>query len=122
MAASCRRSARVVLHRANTPVATVEVADSIWTRMVGLLTRGRLEHQTGMLLAPCCAIHTWFMRFPIDVLFVDAQGEVLRAVDNLQPFRSAAGGPRARAVVELAAGARRTLGIAVGDVLRIGSA
>jgi uncharacterized membrane protein (UPF0127 family) len=57
-----------------------------------------------LILAPCWSIHTWFMRFPIDVLFVSRTGTVLGARHALAPWRLALR-PGAFAVIELAAGA-----------------
>jgi uncharacterized membrane protein (UPF0127 family) len=69
-----------------------------------------------MMLAPCAAVHTAFMRFAIDVVFIDRDGHAVKIVRNLPPWRIAAA-RRAHAVVELAAGSLRD--VSVGDRLYV---
>ena len=84
------------------------------SRMKGLLGRTALDPDEGLLLRPAGSVHTAFMRFPIDVVFLDGAMRVLR----VEPGRAAVahGRParRARAVLELAAGAAERAGIAPG--------
>ena len=61
-------------------------ANSVFKRMVGLLNRRALSQ--GVLLDRCYGIHTFGMRFPIDVLFLDKELRVIRAVPSLPPFRT----------------------------------
>lgn len=84
--------------------------------MRGLLGRRDLPHGEGILLRPAASVHTFFMRFAIDVVFLDENGLVLRVVPNLRPWRVAAR-RGASAVVELAAGESARRGIAPGDRL-----
>jgi len=63
-------------------------ADTVLKRMVGLLNRRRFENGEGLLLDRCYGIHTFGMRFPIDVLFLDKDLHVIRAVKALPPFRT----------------------------------
>jgi len=63
-------------------------ADSVLKRMVGLLNRKVLAAGEGLLLDRCYGIHTIGMRFPIDVLFLDKELRVIRAVQALPPFRT----------------------------------
>ena len=100
-------------------IAQLELADTMWSRAVGLLGRQALAADTGLLIKPCLQIHTWFMRFAIDAVFVDSNNEIVRVVDTLTPFRSAWGGLRARAVLELPAGTARRHGLEPGMQLRI---
>jgi uncharacterized membrane protein (UPF0127 family) len=64
-------------------------ADSVLKRMIGLLDRKILAQGEGLLLDRCYGIHTFGMRFPIDVLFLDKQLRVIRAVPALRPYRTA---------------------------------
>jgi uncharacterized membrane protein (UPF0127 family) len=73
------------------------------TRNRGLLGRSSLPAGVAMVLAPCNGVHTWFMRFPIDVIFVGRTGRVLRVRQAVAPFRLAFR-LGAFAVIELAAG------------------
>jgi uncharacterized protein len=86
------------------------LADTALARMRGLLGRRSLPSGEGILLRPAASVHTAFMRFPIDAVFVDSELRVLKIAQNLRPWR-AAGRRRAHAVLELAAGesARRGL-------------
>jgi uncharacterized membrane protein (UPF0127 family) len=86
------------------------VADSPLARMRGLLGRRGLESGEGLLLRPASSVHTFFMRFAIDVVFLDRQGVVKRVAANVRPWRSV-GCRGAKAVVELPAGeaARREI-------------
>jgi uncharacterized membrane protein (UPF0127 family) len=96
--------------------SSLDTAFDSGSRRRGLLGRGGLADGTGLVIAPCNAIHTWFMRFPIDVLFVGRDGRVLKRVDRLRPWRLAAS-LRAFAVVELPAGSVQQSATAVGDRL-----
>lgn len=98
------------------PGLTVEVARSFRQRLVGLLGRRALAADRGLLITPCNNIHTAFMRFAIDAVFVDEHGEVLAVRADLGPFRVAAA-RRAKACLELQAGRAAALGIGVGDCL-----
>ena len=98
---------RLVNARTGATVASVvEVAATRVDRRRGLLGRGALDVSAALILAPCAAVHTVFMRFPIDVVFVDRNGQVRTIVRNLQPWRIAAS-PRAYAAVEMAGGVDR---------------
>lgn len=84
--------------------SAVEIAGTRASRRKGLLGRDHLDAASALVLAPCFAVHTAFMRFPIDVVFVDCRGVVLRVVRRLAPWRMAAAWG-AHAVIELAGGA-----------------
>jgi uncharacterized membrane protein (UPF0127 family) len=77
------------------------------TRNRGLLGRHAFPRGAAMVLAPCSGVHTWFMRMPIDVIFVARTGLVLRVTRALAPFRVAFR-IGAFAVIELAAGGSST--------------
>jgi uncharacterized protein len=108
----------VNLTRGNVVCDQATVADRPLGRMRGLMGRRELPPRSGMLLRPAPAIHSAFMRFAIDALFLDADLRVLRAVDELPPWRVAAQ-RGAHAVLELAAGERRRRGTEVGDRLAL---
>ena len=104
MPSTPRRRARVFLEPGARLIATADVADTARARLVGLLGRASLALGDGLVIEPCWSVHTCFMRFAIDVLFLDANGVVLRAVPALAPWRAASGGLKARRTVELPAG------------------
>jgi len=87
------------------------------SRRRGLLGRTGLDDEA-MVIAPCGAIHTWFMRFPIDVLFVARDGRVLRTRPSLGPWRMA-WRLGAFATIELAAGTLAAAGVGPGDHVEI---
>jgi uncharacterized membrane protein (UPF0127 family) len=95
-----------------------EVADRPLSRLRGLLGRPALEPGHGMLLRPSNSIHTAFMRFPIDAVFLDSDLRVLKVRNDLQPWRAAAS-RKASAVLEIAAGEAERRGIAPGERLRL---
>ena len=91
------------LHNASSPrivAGTVELAVTSDTRRRGLLGRDGLAAGHALLIAPCSSIHTWFMRFPIDVIFVRRDGLVLKTRAAIPAWRMAFGWG-AFAVVEL---------------------
>jgi len=94
--------------------SAVEVAVTSADRRHGLLGRDAFNVSAAFVLSPCCAIHTAFMRFPIDMIFLDRDGEVIKIVRDLPPWRMALA-PRARAVVEFAGGSLRSRDVQVGD-------
>src|SRR5215217_1381124 len=79
------------------------VADTALSRMKGLLGRRSLECGEGLLLRPAGSVHTAFMRFPIDVVFLTGELEVIDVAARVPPWR-AAGRRGAKAVLELPAG------------------
>ena len=83
---------------------TAEVARGLWERLRGLIGRRDLPPGRGLLILRCNAIHTFFMRFPIDAVFYDRQDRVVRTVRNIRPWRLFVwGGFRAVKVLETAA-------------------
>jgi uncharacterized membrane protein (UPF0127 family) len=80
------------------------VADRPFARMRGLLGRRMLDPEEGILLRPASSIHTWFMHFPIDAVFLDADLTVMATRHDLSPW-STARARGARAVLELSSGA-----------------
>lgn len=102
---------RVVLERC-------AVADGFLTRLRGLLGRRGLEGAEGLLLSPSSSVHTAFMRFPIDVVFLDRGLRVLGVIPNVRPWRLA-GRRGARHVLELAAGQAQARAIRQGERLTL---
>jgi uncharacterized membrane protein (UPF0127 family) len=88
------------------------------SRRTGLLGRDSLEDGSALIIAPCQAIHTFSMRFAIDVLFVSKDGRVLKVRSNVRPGRIAAA-LRGFAVVELPVGAIERSGTRSGDQLEV---
>ena len=93
---------------------SVIVADSTMRRLRGLLGKGDLPSGQGILLRPAWSIHTAFMRFPIDVVFLDADQVVVKIVPRLSPFKTASC-RGAREVIELRSGECDRRGLSLGD-------
>jgi uncharacterized membrane protein (UPF0127 family) len=99
----------------NAPVATkVEKADTPASRSKGLLGRESLPADEGLWIVPCPMIHTFFMKFPIDVLFLDADLTVRRVMEDLRPWRLSPWVLSARSVLELKGGTLKG-SVRVGD-------
>lgn len=93
-----------------------EVADTLLGRARGLLGRSELASGAGLLIKPSFSIHTFFMRFPIDAVFLDRSGSVVDVVRTLKPWRAATR-LRARAVLELPAGEADRVTLQIGERL-----
>jgi uncharacterized membrane protein (UPF0127 family) len=94
------------------------VADRPWARMRGLLGRSELPRGEGILLRPAGSIHTFFMRFPIDAVFVDGDGKVVGVERELGPWRTARR-RGAKAVLELPAGEADARALSAGSTLAV---
>jgi hypothetical protein len=95
---------RVETAEGRTVISRLAVARSFLARGVGLLGKSGLPVGSGLCIDPCDAIHTFFMRFPIDVIFIDRDWRVTRVVRNLGPWRMVSGGGRTRSTIEVASG------------------
>lgn len=95
----------------------VRVAETGLTRMVGLLGESKLVPGDGLLIVPCQGIHTWGMRFPIDVVVLDGGWNVLAVRQRMRTFRMTRVFWRAAAVLELPAGTLDSTSTSVGDTL-----
>jgi uncharacterized membrane protein (UPF0127 family) len=91
------------------------VADNFFRRLRGLLGRAGLEAGEGLVIRPCTSVHMLGMRFPLDVLYLDRSGTVLRAVPELQPGKFGPMVWRSHVAVELPAGTIAATGTVPGD-------
>ena len=85
-------------------VHDVEWGSGSWRRARGLIGLASLGTDRGLILVPCHAIHTGFMRFPLDVIFFSHDGYVIRMATRVKPFRMAWGGWSAWGVLEMQSG------------------
>ena len=103
--------------RSQRPLAThLEGAFDSASRRRGLLGRDGMAEGSALIIAPCQAVHTFRMRFPIDIVFADRQGRVVRVRSHVGAGRLAAAW-RAFATIELPAGAAQHAGVQTGDRL-----
>lgn len=111
---------RVVNRTRDTVVAQdVRLADSVWSRFWGLMGRKALPADAGLLLRPSSSIHTAFMRFPIDVIFLDRDLRVVKVVPEMKPFRAAIAFGGAHSALELNAGVAASAQVRAGDQLTL---
>ena len=97
----------------------VERASTLRSRMVGLLGKKKLLPGQGMWIDRCNSIHTFFMKFAIDAVFISKTGEVLKIYENVKPFRTTRVVLGARSVLELPAGALSKTDVKTGDHLEL---
>jgi uncharacterized protein len=98
-------------------IARCRFSSSWWFRIKGLLGKGSLEPAEAILLRPCQSVHMFFMRFPIDVVFLDHANRVIALQTNLRPWRISSIVWKAHSVVECRAGTIAHQKINVQDVL-----
>lgn len=107
---------RIVNRTRRTVLASnVRLADTGLSRLRGFLLRPEPRTGEGLLLSPCNAIHTWGVRFPLDVVFLDAAGRVLRVIESLPPRTASGRVPGGRYVLELPTGTIEATATVVGD-------
>ena len=112
-----REGALINMTRGTVLAERAAVADTPRSRRRGLLGTASLPDGSGLLLVPCRQVHTFGMRYPIDVVFVDGSLRVLRVVRGMRPGRLGAPVLRARAALELPAARAAATGTSPGDQL-----
>ena len=93
----------------------VEIADSFFKRLRGLMFRRRLEEGRGLLLAPCDGVHMFFMRFSIDVIYLDKDFCIKKIVRDLMPWLGVSFCFGAWGALELPSGEAERLKLVVGQ-------
>lgn len=97
----------------------VKLADNFVTRTFGLIPKNLLNEDEGLLIKPCCSIHTFFMKFAIDVLFVNKKNEIVALYENVKPWRILPIHPVSHYVIELPAGTINAKKISKHDIISI---
>lgn len=82
----------------------IEIADNFFTRLRGLMFRKELTENQGLLIYPCNSIHMFCMNFPLDILFVNKQDEIIDYLENFEINKVSKIYPSSKYVVELPAG------------------
>lgn len=98
-------------------VENLEVAETMFARMKGLLGRTALAKGGALLIQPCKGIHTFGMRFPIDVIYLDKGNRVMATVQHMKPNRISRIYLSAKSVVELPVGSLECIPVATGDLI-----
>lgn len=94
-------------------------ADTFWLRLRGLIGTNDFGNGSGLWIVPCHGVHTWGMRFPIDVIYLDRARTVIHIESNLKPWRFAPVKIRAVSVLELPCRTVMQTGTALGDKIEI---
>jgi uncharacterized membrane protein (UPF0127 family) len=94
-------------------------AESFFQRLKGLIGTGSLDEGTGLLIAPCSSVHTCFMRYPIDVIFLDEDDKILHIIHSMQPYRFSPIVKGAKKVLELPTGICVSTGTSVKDQIEV---
>jgi len=95
------------------------MAESVWTRFMGLMGRKGLAENAGLVIYPNNGVHMFFMRFPIDVLHCTEDGTVLKIVANLKPWRVGPIVKKCKYTVELPGGTAARSGTVPGDKIEL---
>jgi uncharacterized protein len=100
----------------------LRIADTHWSRFLGLMCSesGGFGVGNGLWIVPCHGVHTFAMRFPIDVLYLSSAKTVVHIERNLKPWRMARVSMETASVLELPANTLQDTGTAVGDQIEIG--
>lgn len=110
MKITSRRNGRVLAER-------VEVARSLTSRLIGLIGRRSFPQGSAFVIPGCKQVHTFLMRFPIDVIYSDADDKVVCAAERVKPFRLTSYCRTATQAIELPAGTISAAGIQPDDLL-----
>lgn len=115
-----RKGVKLLMNAATDEVLLeqLEIATGYWKRLKGLMFREKLENQQGIHLHPCNSIHCFFMKFPIDVVFLDRHGKVVGVFADQKPRSVILPVKHAYSAIEAKAGclAHR---VKIGDILKI---
>lgn len=99
--------------------AEAQVADSFLSRGRGLIGRPPLREGQALVIRPCKGIHTWFMKYPIDVVYVDATDTVIDIETQIAPWRLCKPRRKASYVIELRAGTATPDRVQIGDQIAL---
>ncbi|HBT20657.1 MAG TPA: DUF192 domain-containing protein [Peptococcaceae bacterium] len=107
------------LANGKTVAEKVSVAKSFLKRAKGLLFSPPLKENRGLWIEPCNAVHTFFMSYDIDVIFLSENCEVLHIIESMKPWKISKIVPESKAVLELPAGTAKRIPINIGDRFRL---
>ena len=102
----------------NQPIADkVMVADNYWLRLKGLLGKKELNDGEGLWLKPCNSVHMFFMKIPLDLVFLDKDNKVIHLIENLKPWQVSPVVKESKSVLELPVGLINLTRISLKDTL-----
>jgi uncharacterized membrane protein (UPF0127 family) len=109
---------RVINQTRNVPLVTeANFADTFWLRLRGLLGRSSLGEEEGLILVGEKSIHTLFMKFPIDIAYIDKGHKIIRIDENMVPYRLGPFVTQSAYVLEMSIGTIAKTATEVGDQL-----
>lgn len=94
------------------------IADSMMSRLIGLMFKKKLVGADGLLIDPCNSIHTCFMRYSLDVVFIGKEDRVVKIIRNIRPWRMTWIYFSAKKTLELPAG-KLPIDLKEGDILEV---
>lgn len=103
----------------NLIASDIKMAENFFNRSIGLLSRKSLSQDEGLIIRPCCSIHTFFMRFDIDVLFVNKKNKIIALYKNVKPWKILPIHITSNYVIELPAGKILSKNINKGDIITL---
>lgn len=106
-------------HNGNVVLSNCQVAVSFTSRFLGLMGRRRLNASEGILFPNCNSIHTFFMRFPIDVVLLEKTGIVIGIIGHMKPWRLLWPKKKVNHILEMESGKAEKLGLQVGMSLQL---
>lgn len=96
----------------------IEIADSFYKRFKGLMFRKDSIKNEGLWIVPCNAVHMFFMRFPLDIVLLNEQNEVVEVHHSLKPWKMTKPIKEVYSTLELPAGTAVKLGICIGNLIQ----
>jgi uncharacterized protein len=111
----------LIINQRNEKIIAHNVIPSytFWRRLKGLMFRKSLPAGYAMHIMPCSSIHTFFMKFPLDVLYIDKNNQVVKVSLNIPPGKMEKVVRKAKSVIEMPAGSIDTESVEVGDQIQI---
>ena len=100
-------------------IISIKIADAFWDRLIGLIGTSFLAKNQGLLISPCNSIHMIGMKFPIDVIYVDKNLEIIKVVEGVRPWYGWSVCLKADSVIELGKGTVSDNNIHVGEKIKI---
>lgn len=111
---------KVINQRSGQVIAeNILYANSMYKRFIGLMGKNEINHNEGVFLTPCNSIHMMFMKFPLDIIFLDRKNKVIHITENIKPWQISRIVFKAQSVLEVMAGKARETDLQVGDKIEI---
>jgi uncharacterized membrane protein (UPF0127 family) len=93
------------------------LAEGFWQRFKGLMLSDPLTDDYAFLIRQCSSVHTFFMRYPLDLAYLGGNEKIVKLVRNMPPWRVSWGGVGARHTLEMSVGGIERFGLRVGETV-----